>query len=328
MNIQEITQKIKEELNIDLKILICEPDPFMREFLVEIFKNLNLNCKSLSSVSELIPSLLKEEFHLVILPIESTQKEDLKLIEEIKEVNKNIILYVMGEYHLGFDLGSLFSSGANEVILKPFSVGEFKARLFKVLNEFYLNKKVERFIVEDPLTGVYNRRYFEIQIREETYRALNLKYPLALLMIDLDNFKWFNDHFGHKAGDKILIAVGEFLKKNTRSKVDKVCRYGGDEFMVIMPYTSYKDAIKAVLRLFKNWENFPYKQVTFSVGIAQLIEREDLEKTITDLINRADSAMYKAKNIEGNAYIVDEVTLREFPNEDSPEWDLPSQSLL
>ncbi|MFN3407000.1 MAG: hypothetical protein ACK40E_04650, partial [Caldimicrobium sp.] len=87
-------------------------------------------------------------------------------------------------------------------------------------------------------------------------------------------------------------------------------------------------AIKVVLRIFKNWDRLPYKPVTLSVGIAQLIEREDLEKTISDLINRADSAMYKAKKIEGNAFAVDEVTLREFANEDSPERDLPSQSLL
>ncbi|MFN3567874.1 MAG: diguanylate cyclase [Caldimicrobium sp.] len=328
MNIQDITQKIKEELNIDLKILIYEPDPFMSELLVEIFKDLNLNCECISSLGELIPSLLKEEFHFVILPIESAKDEELKLIDEIKKVNKNIILYTMVNYHLGLDLGILFSSGANEVILKPFSVGEFKARLWKLLNEFYLNKKVERFIVEDPLTGVYNRRYFEIHIREETYRALRLKYPLTLLVIDLDKFKWYNDRHGHKAGDEVLIAIGEVLSKNTRNKVDKVCRYGGDEFMVIMPYTTYKEAIKVVLRIFKNWDRLPYKPVTLSVGIAQLIEREDLEKTISDLINRADSAMYKAKKIEGNAFAVDEVTLREFANEDSPERDLPSQSLL
>ncbi|MFN3505349.1 MAG: diguanylate cyclase [Caldimicrobium sp.] len=328
MNLQEIAQKIKDELNIDLKILLYETDPFMSELLGEIFKDSNLNYENIASLRELLPSLLKKEFHLVILSTESTQEEKLKLFKEIKEVNKDILIYAMVDYHLGLDLGVLFFSGADEVILKPFSVGEFKARLWKLMNEFYLNKKVERLVVEDALTGVYNRRYFEMSIREEVYRALRLNYSLCLLMIDLDNFKWYNDQLGHRAGDEVLNAVGEVLSNNTRVNVDKVCRYGGDEFMVILPYTTYKVAINVVKRIIKNWDNLSFKPVTLSIGIAQLIERDTLEKSVSDLINRADQAMYQAKKIKGNAYAVDEESLKEFPNEDFQARDLPFQSSL
>ncbi|MFN3921106.1 MAG: diguanylate cyclase [Caldimicrobium sp.] len=326
MDLKDLIQKIKGELNLDLRVLLYEQDPFISELLIDILESSELNYQYVASLKEVLPTLLEKNFIIAILTIEELSEDESNLIKEIKKLNKDLLIYTMVDYHKNFNIGNLFMLGVDEVIFKPFSVGEFKARLWKLLREYYLMKKIERFIVEDALTGVYNRRYFEISLREETYRALRLKYPLTLLMIDLDKFKWYNDHLGHSAGDQALISVGEVLCHSTRMNVDKVCRYGGDEFVVILPYTTYKEAIKVVERIFKNWEILPYKPITLSVGVAQLIDRGDLDKTISDLISRADAAMYKAKKIEGNSYVIDEESLKEWSNEESRNRDLLFQA--
>lgn len=326
MDLKELVLRIKTELDSEIKILLFEPDPFISELLTEILETSGINYQYVASIKEVLPTLLKDNFKIAVLSIEAFSEEELNLIREIKKFHKDLLIYTMVDYHKNFNIGILFITGADEVIFKPFSIGEFKARLWRLLREFYLTKKIERFLVEDALTGVYNRRYFEISLRDEVYRALRLKYPLTLIMIDLDKFKWYNDNLGHKAGDNVLISVGEVLCHSTRINVDKVCRYGGDEFMIILPYTSYKEAIKVVERIFKNWDLLPYQPVTLSVGIAQLINRGDLDKTISDLINRADAAMYKAKKIEGNSFIVDEESLKEWLNGNSHYKDLPFQA--
>ncbi len=322
MDLIELIQKIKSELGLKINAILYEPEPFISELLLEILRSAQLECTYVPSLKELFSTLLKDNFHLVILAIETLDEEVITIIKELKRVNQELLMYAMIDYHKNFDIGNLFTAGADEVIFKPFSVGEFKARLWKLLKEFYLNKKIERFIVEDALTQTYNRRHFEISIREETYRAIRLKYPLSLIMIDLDKFKFYNDNFGHKEGDKVLISVGNVFCKNTRGGVDKVCRYGGDEFVIILPYTTYEVAIKIVERIFEEWDHMPYKPVTLSAGIAQLIDRGELEKSVSDLINRADAAMYKAKKIEGNSYVVDSASINQLRDEESQDGGL------
>jgi len=189
------------------------------------------------------------------------------------------------------------------------------------MKEHYLDIKLQKFIVEDPLTRVYNRRYFEEMIREEIYKALRQRYPLSLMMIDIDNFKWYNDTFGHQEGDKLLQIFGEILWKNVRDKVDKVCRYGGDEFTIISPYTSWKNAALIAERICKNWEERNFSSVTLSIGISQLIERKTLEESVSDLIKRADKAMYEAKKVKKNTWVIDKESLKQVLNGEFQDGD-------
>lgn len=327
MDLRKLVVKIKEELDEYPKVFLYEPDNFVAELLIEVLKNYDIEVRYYPSTKNLLNELLKDRYQVFIFYIEPEDKSRLNIIKESKKMKSDLLIYGIIEMRRDVDISQLFSLGVDEVIFKPFSIGEFRARLFRLFREYYLQKKVERYIIEDPLTGIYNRRFFETSIREETYRAIRQGYPLCLLILDLDNFKWFNDTFGHRAGDGLLRALAEVLQKATRLKVDKPCRYGGDEFALILPYTDWKRATKVVERIFNNWKERGFGPVTLSVGIAQAIDRGELERTVTDLIHRADQAMYRAKKKEGNVYEVDPESLKLTSGVGSQEGGLLYQAL-
>jgi len=97
---------------------------------------------------------------------------------------------------------------------------------------------LERLSITDDLTGLYNHRYFYRRLAEEVARARRYELALSLLIIDIDDFKAYNDRFGHRAGDAVLHGVGTLLKAQTRQKIDLVARYGGEEFAIILPSTA------------------------------------------------------------------------------------------
>jgi diguanylate cyclase (GGDEF)-like protein len=152
--------------------------------------------------------------------------------------------------------------------------------------------------IRDPLTGLYNRRYMEESLERELRRADRKQRPLAALMVDLDHFKKFNDTLGHAAGDAMLRAVGSFLQSRMR-KDDIVCRYGGEEFTIIMPESSLEIATQRAERLREDSKRLEISangqflgSVTFSVGIACF---PDHGTTAEQLLHIADLALYRAK---------------------------------
>ncbi|MCS7200411.1 MAG: GGDEF domain-containing protein [Caldimicrobium sp.] len=328
MAINDLIERIKRELEEEIKIFLYEPDILIGELLKEIIQGLKISVTLYPSHKNLLNELVKEPYQIFIMAIESGEDSELELIKEIKKIKKDLLIYGMVEYHKNIDISAIFQVGVDEIIFKPFSMEEFKARLWRLLREYYLTKKIERYLVEDALTLVFNRRYFETTLRDEAYRALRQNYPLTLIMIDLDNFKYYNDTYGHKAGDELLMAVGKILLKNTRQKIDKPCRYGGDEFAIILPYTDWEKALKVVERIITDWELMGFHPVTLSIGISQLIDRGDLEKSISDLINRADQSLYIAKKRKGNIYEVDGESLKLISDEVSLKRDLPYQASL
>ncbi len=319
---------IKKEIGEKPKIVVFERDEKTKIILEEFFRNSILEVKFVKNLEDVISVVLEDPLYQIVIISPFEAQIDLTLfIEKLKEINHAIKLFVILDYLKDEDLGRYFEAGVDEIILKPFTLNEFKARLSKLMKEHYLDIKLQKFIVEDPLTGVYNRRYFEETIREEVYKALRQKYPLSLMMIDLDNFKWYNDNFGHQEGDRLLKIFGKVLRKNIREKVDKACRYGGDEFIVISPYTSWESAVLIAERICKSWIETEFNKVTLSIGIAQLIKRDTLEESILDLINRADKAMYEAKRVERNMWVVDEISKQALDAEPQ-DVGSPSQLLL
>ena len=152
--------------------------------------------------------------------------------------------------------------------------------------------------IRDPLTGLYNRRYMEESLERELRRADRKQRPLAALMLDLDHFKKFNDTLGHAAGDAMLRSIGAFLQSRMR-KDDIVCRYGGEEFTIIMPESSLEIATQRAERLREDSKRLEISangqflgSVTFSVGIACF---PDHGTTAEQLLHVADLALYRAK---------------------------------
>lgn len=152
----------------------------------------------------------------------------------------------------------------------------------------------EQLSVTDPLTGLLNRRYLEERIAEEIVRSKRHRFSLSLMMLDVDDFKSYNDNFGHPAGDTALRTVAEILKETLRG-ADVAARYGGEEFAILLPQTSSDEAAQIGERIRKRIEKneFPQRNVTVSIGIASCSNEVDSSK---DLISAADVALYSAKN--------------------------------
>lgn len=158
-------------------------------------------------------------------------------------------------------------------------------------------KRYKEMSITDDLTGIYNSRFFHRQLRYEVERAKRYNYPLSLLILDVDDFKLFNDTYGHIEGDKILATLGGILRKSVRES-DSACRYGGEEFTMILPFTNGEGAIMAGERIRARFESHDFipKQgktaySTVSVGVAQYRTGEKIDA----LTKRADEALYEAK---------------------------------
>jgi len=148
--------------------------------------------------------------------------------------------------------------------------------------------------ITDDLTGIYNHRYIFQCLQQELRRAKRYKHPLTVMMLDLDHFKLVNDRWGHQVGDHVLKSVARIIASNLR-ETDMVGRYGGEEFLVILPMTDIKDGLQVAERIRKEVQEASFRQkglkVTISIGAAQY-NGDKLDK----LIGRADSLLYQAKN--------------------------------
>jgi diguanylate cyclase (GGDEF)-like protein len=151
----------------------------------------------------------------------------------------------------------------------------------------------------DPLTGLYNRRYLWEFLRREWVRARRAGQPLSVIMLDLDHFKRINDSFGHQAGDYVLAAVAGLLRNQIRSS-DIVCRYGGEEFALVLPDASYESVRQraeeirsAIKQLELTYQGIALGRITASLGIALFPNHADGPD---DLITAADAALYEAKS--------------------------------
>jgi len=152
--------------------------------------------------------------------------------------------------------------------------------------------------IRDPLTGLFNRRYMEESLARELRRSARSHHPLGAIMLDLDRFKQFNDVFGHEAGDTVLRQLGHFLQTRTRQE-DIACRYGGEEFVVILPDASVEITRQRAESLCEEFKKLELKhrgrsigRVTVSAGVSVFPAHAS---TAEDLLRIADRALYRAK---------------------------------
>lgn len=202
------------------------------------------------------------------------------------------------------------SSEANHFTEENISIAmEFASQVAVALENARLFKETQTQAITDALTGVYNRRGL-LQLGEfELRRARRINRPFCAMIFDIDHFKRVNDHYGHKIGDQLLQKLADRCQKTSRT-VDLISRYGGEEFVILLPETNLESAARVAERLRQLIMNDPFEtdagsiRITISVGVA---ESKDTD-TLHTLIERADVALYKAKNAGRNRVIFDELT--------------------
>jgi diguanylate cyclase (GGDEF)-like protein len=166
-----------------------------------------------------------------------------------------------------------------------------------------LRERLRNQSIRDPLTGLFNRRYLEESLDLECSRAERSLQPLSVVMLDIDHFKRFNDTFGHEAGDVVLKSIAELLKASVRQG-DIICRYGGEEFMLVLPVTGAPEAAAlaervrtAVKRLDLVHRGQSMGNITVSLGVAT---NTGTKWKQNDIVEAADQALYAAKNAGRN----------------------------
>lgn len=188
-----------------------------------------------------------------------------------------------------------YRMGADVFIEKPIDFEELTIRIEPHLER----KKIHnRFVLQDDLTNLYNRKFLK-EIYKKYIKDISLNQQVfSIAILDLDNFKYVNDTFGHLTGDQLLIKFAEFLKENTRSS-DLVFRYGGEEFIILFPNTDQTEAVKQTTRLLTEFtdvsfeKNGEYYSVTFSAGVYTI---KDTNTSIDIALKTADQALYHAKD--------------------------------
>jgi diguanylate cyclase (GGDEF)-like protein len=202
------------------------------------------------------------------------------------------------------DIGYLIARGVREEDKEKFHI--LSQQFLLGIKRALLYKEVQELAIMDGLTAVFSRKYFLDRLDEELKRSEKFKLNFSFLMADIDHFKRYNDHYGHLVGDAILREISKAIKENIR-QIDFVGRYGGEEITIILAETGKEEARYAAERIRQAIESKPIKaydenlKVTASIGIASF---PDDAKDIQALIDRADEAMYKAKEAGRNRVYV------------------------
>ncbi len=285
-------------------ILIVDDDESIKNSMQDFIKSSGYPTLAASSAEEALEIIKSNRVDVIITDIILPNKDGLELTRMVKE-GYDIDVIVMTGYSGKYSYGEAINRGASDLVFKPIRFEELLLRMKRVLRERHLNKervrilgRLEKLAITDGLTKLYNLRHFYSQLEIEIDRCNRYGHSLALLLLDIDHFKIYNDTYGHLEGDQVLIRLGQIIKSCLRT-MDSAYRYGGEEFTIILPETTGKEAqvvanrIKTAVEL----ECFlpePGKifTITISIGVTEFLKKEP----ISEFIQRADKAMYKSKD--------------------------------
>ena len=230
--------------------------------------------------------------------------EFIKYFREKQELKHIPLIVLTAKYNTEEEIARLFELGVNDYIQKPFLSAELVARIkthskIKILTENFIeaNKKLQYIATHDELTKVFNRSAIFDFLENEILRLKRNKSILLAMMYDIDHFKNINDTYGHQFGDFVLYQVIQFIKQIVR-EVDLIGRYGGDEFLILLPETEMKKGSEIANRIFKkiNKEKFKYNDVAVKISISIGVSEYREDETMDEFIARVDNALYDAKN--------------------------------
>lgn len=278
-------------------VLVVDDDPIVLTSLTLLISSLGYRTLSAEDGISALEKLKSQICDLIITDIVMPRMDGLELLRHVREQYPATGVIMATGYSSKASYAEVIRAGAIDFIKKPIEHAELEAKLTRALREQQMLRELEKQSLCDDLTGLLNRRAFDKRFPREVERAARQHYPLYLAILDVDRFKHYNDSFGHQAGDRVLVTVGEILHLCTRNNVDTCFRYGGDEFALILPQTSISQAIKVVERILRRFRKMAFGNTDLSIGMAPCSRNHALPLTedMIQLIDRADKAMYRAK---------------------------------
>jgi diguanylate cyclase (GGDEF)-like protein len=287
------------------RILLIDDDPVLRSYLVKRLELDGYIAEDAADVETAQRLLHENHYDLILLDLMMYPKSGYELFEFLQEdpTLKWLPLIVLSAREDVNDKISCLMLGASDYLTKPFRYEELAARIYSLLNR---TKNFEQMAFRDPLTGVYNRRYFDHHIELELQRIERYPAPITLAFIDIDRFKSVNDTFGHAVGDLVLQGLSHLVQQRLRS-TDVLARYGGEEFVLLLPNTTDDQAVKLLTGILQHARMNPVAQlegqtysITFSAGVAEWVPGTP----VPVWLRTADEAMYSAKEQGRNRIIV------------------------
>jgi len=270
-------------------ILVVGGDQRVCEVLKELFGAMQFPTASSLSGEEALRMLKEKQYTFLLADMKMPEMNGMELIRRTRENFPSVSVVAMTGYTDEYQYVDIINAGANDFVKKPIDIAELEAKIVRCISERDLRKELSRLSITDSLTGLFNQRQFYMRLREEIVRSTRQKHSLALILMDLDNFKEYNDKHGHIAGDEALRDVGKAILRSIREGVDSGYRYGGDEFAIILIDSDLSIAQEIGKRVHLAIRD--NGELRASLGYAVYGENMNL----TDFVALADANLYRSK---------------------------------
>jgi len=285
------------------KVLVVDDAPDTLEIIQKLLRYEGYDVVVATTGEDGVKKVEEERPDVVLMDINLPGIDGNEALRQIRSNHPHQCIIVLTAFATVENAIYALKEGAFDFLKKPFenehlihTVNQCVEQYKTLREKENLEEEVRRLSITDDLTGLYNHRHFFKTLEAELARLKRQKTSLSLLMFDLDNFKKYNDLYGHLEGDRVLKTVGEIVKNSIRSNVDTGYRYGGDEFTVLLIGASADRARSIAERIRTSIEQAKSHHITVSIGLSEYRDDFDLE----GFVKSADDAMYRAKNSGGN----------------------------
>ncbi|HYF13613.1 MAG TPA: diguanylate cyclase [Phycisphaerales bacterium] len=295
------------------RVLLIDDAPEIHRLLRVRFKHDEFDIISALTADEGIRLALAEKPDLILLDIAlPDESEGLHLLRLLKEepATSDVPVIMLSAASSSRHKVTAFDLGAADYVAKPFELVELRVRIRAALRVKQLVAMLAQRAQLDGLTGLWNRAFFDQRWEQEHARSQRHGHPLCVTLLDLDHFKRVNDHHGHPVGDEVLVAVARALQAQCRQS-DLACRYGGEEFAVLMPDTNAADGAVLAERIRVavselRWPRVPDLRATCSLGVAG--SSAPNSPPPAQWIEMADRNLYAAKRAGRNRVVSTDIT--------------------
>ncbi len=296
---------LPEESNGKPQILVVDDDTMVREVVVAAIEAMGCEIDVSGDGAEALKKSELRHFDLIVTDMRLPSLDGLSLLKRLRTLSADTDVIVMTGYGTIENAVECMKAGALEYLIKPFTPDQIQLAVRKSLEHRELRRRAKEreFYMElsyiDSLTGVNNRRYLDEALKTKILNSRSQGTSFVLLMIDIDDFKTYNDMNGHPMGDEALARIGRLLKSVCRN-YDIVTRYGGEEFAIIFHQVDTCNALELAYRILKEVRESkfdgdhtqPTGSLTVSIGVASF---PDHATTADGLVRCADQALYAAK---------------------------------